>query len=365
MKNKNTKEMFDFVLDNILWGLIVFSYVRIVTFEPIGTLSAAVSKVIFWAINIVLITIGILITKDKRRNILSEIVNVISPVSLYILLSYWSKLSWRVYVVLAIAAVLSVVYCALVFSQKVENTQRKKLIMKRRAEKVFLGVRTIASLCVGVLALVVCLSSLGVVSITSSDVKAVSGDEASEWTIENKIDTVSNFTEDKWYDLSEREKLSSMQTIANIEREYLGIPYKLKVKTGVLDGDTLAHYSSTSNHIVVDIEYLKTSEPDKALNTICHEVYHAYQYCLCRVYDKAPSDLKSLKIFNNVAEYEEEFKNYEDGKEDYEGYYYQAAEASAREYAQDACLNYKLKIYKFTGIYNFGKSEEATNKKSK
>ena len=78
-----------------------------------------------------------------------------------------------------------------------------------------------------------------------------------------------------------------------------------------------------------------------ALDTLCHEVYHAYQEMQVELYEDLNSPYREMELFHDAAVYAEEFRDYKDGDEDgYDLYYEQQCEEDARNYACERSLDY-------------------------
>ena len=80
------------------------------------------------------------------------------------------------------------------------------------------------------------------------------------------------------------------------------------------------------------------------LQTLCHEAYHSYQYCLVEAYRAVDDEEKGLKIFSKAEKYDAEFENYKDAGEDFFEYAAQECERDAREYSEEAVYEYYNRI---------------------
>lgn len=167
-------------------------------------------------------------------------------------------------------------------------------------------------------------------------------------TIEKNIDKLMQLQEDKWVSLSLDERLDILQTIADIERRYLGIPHELNVVyKDIEETDILGHYLDKTHTITVNTPHLTNDDPFDLLNTICHESYHAYQHRLVEMYNESSEKFKELRVYIDVKDYAEEFANYTSGSEDKLTYFTQTCEEDARDYASSAVYEYKERIYSY------------------
>lgn len=117
-------------------------------------------------------------------------------------------------------------------------------------------------------------------SLLKSDVRPATKTNLSEQTIANNMDTILLLQEDEWEKLSAQERLDVLQTVANIEQRYLGLPNELNVGVANLDADILGYYTDKTHEIIVSADSLLYDSPWEVLDTICHEAYHSYQYRL-------------------------------------------------------------------------------------
>lgn len=157
----------------------------------------------------------------------------------------------------------------------------------------------------------------------------------------------SRLDEDTWVQLSSREKLDVLQTVANIEARYFGLPHALNVISGNLEHNILACYNDQMHLITIDLHHLEYDSARSVLKSLCHEARHAYQHRLCDVYDGAAETQKTLLLFRSVQCFQQEFSNYVEGSDDPTGYYTQQCETDARAYADEATADYYARIHAY------------------
>ena len=135
----------------------------------------------------------------------------------------------------------------------------------------------------------------------------------------------------KKYDI--QEKTTLVQELADFEAEILGIPsVHLTVKK--LGGFTLGEYSLETNEICVDVEHLGKSPVEEVINTVCHEMHHAYQHYLVDNIDW-DSTITETSLFAEVRSWRENENNYRQPYVDgYISYETQPVEAAASKYAE-------------------------------
>ncbi len=155
--------------------------------------------------------------------------------------------------------------------------------------------------------------------------------------------------DDAWHDLSLKERLGVLQTIANIEKQYLGLPHELIVETADLGDIQIATYRDATHEIQVNVNSLLFDSPQDLVDSICHEAFHAFQHRLIDAYDGADDALKPLRIFRSASIYKEEFNNYADGEDNLLEYMLQECEIDACEYAERSTEDYFDMIRDYLG----------------
>lgn len=167
-----------------------------------------------------------------------------------------------------------------------------------------------------------------------------------EYTIENSIGSLAGFEDSRWDALTLEERLELVRLVKNIEICYLGIPHDISVELGDTDG-ILAKYNDGSRRMTLDTDFLARESGREVLRTVCHEVYHAYQYRLCEAYDSVDERYRDLLAFANVKDYRFEIEHYVDAVQDERAYSEQKIEENADSYAEKAVGDYFRKINLF------------------
>lgn len=348
MRDKNTMGLPGYLCANLYWGLLGMYFFRATVFRIVGELTLTQSKWLLWALLAVFLLMGIALTYKRRRNYLSIWANIVLPFELYTLMAYGTQLPYLATVSIALAAGLSVGYIFLVATAAVPRVHTHTQAFAKKLRTCLLGVKTIFSCCLFLLILTLISSAVFDISLVRSSTAEKKQD--STWTIAANIDTVCQFSDTKWYSLSDEEKVAAMQVIANIEARYLGLPHGLELVVSTLPDNTVATYDDSKHLIQVNLLHFNESTPTKLLDAICHEAYHAYQRRLCDVYDSVDARYQTLLTFNEAAVYKQEFADYNGGAEDFDEYYTQHCERSARSYAAGATEDYLGRINEYLGI---------------
>ena len=142
-----------------------------------------------------------------------------------------------------------------------------------------------------------------------------------------------------------------MQIVANNEKQKLGLPNELIVGAGnIADECMLGYYSDGIREIVINVDVLESEGAWEALETVCHEAYHSYEYRMVDLYCNADDDLKGLSVFEAAAVYADELSDYSDSTVDYDAYYSQLCESDAREYASETVGEYYLLLTEYMAV---------------
>lgn len=98
---------------------------------------------------------------------------------------------------------------------------------------------------------------------------------------------------------------------------------------------TLGAYDNESNQMWINTEHLASSSPREIVNTICHEVHHAYVDYLVNTLDWDNPAMNS-SYFAELRELMDSQKNYKSAWDyGFDAYENQPLEVAAREYASE------------------------------
>lgn len=345
MNNQNTMGKIEFLVEHVIWGVIAFLWYRGI-FRCVGDYSLVISRLILFG-NIVIVSLIFLVVEFRRsRNGFSVFFNLISGYGLYTVFAYMQFRKILIQISLITAIFLSFVFTVYIMTRKMRNKKNVKKIIKRRICKSLLFTRAIIGLGMSVIVIVIGVSGVLGNAILYSESISFAQTDIEDQTLANNIETVALLEETRWKELSAQEKINVLQTVANIEQRYLGLPHELNVGATNLKDGTLGNYCDATHQITIDLNHLVYDSPESVLNTILHEAWH--DRC-CDAYKAADDKSRSLKLFRKAAVYGEEFAHYIDGDEDIYGYYMQACEEDSRDYAKTAVEDYYEKINAFYG----------------
>lgn len=336
-RKKLPTDILIYALELVFWGTCAAHIYRTLAFRPVAGWTLDHSNLLFWGIWAVCMALGFFLTPRRSRGWLTALATVATPMSIYFILTYFEL--YRVLIVPILAVTLAVLagFLVLVVVVNVRSCPRGRLRLLLAAT----AHRARMILCTGLSALYLAfILSLFLGSPLMSPAEPATDPRVSRQRIADNLDTVLLLEPDTWATLTPGQRLDVLQTVANIEATYLGLPHELNVQVANLQGELLGQYNDLDHTISLNPDHLTSGTPYELVKTIAHEAYHAYQRRLVDLYSGTDGDLQSLLVFDRVTEYQANFAHYIDGKDDPEGYSAQAVEQDSNRYGYDALDDY-------------------------
>ena len=268
------------------------------------------------------------------------------PFGAYTVLIYRNTLWLRIRVFLILCILLSAALCARILLQRSGAGSRKRLLL-RRAYRCLWGTSSVMAAASACLCIPMLLQQVFTGGSLYASVKAETSLVDEDVMIAENMDSILLLQEEEWAKLSSGEKLSVLQTIANIERNYFGLPNEVTVVSGALEKDLLGHYNDNTHTVCISVDSLEHDDARECLDTITHECYHSYQARQVDALRGADKELKGLRLFQAARAYGQEYACYKDVDSDPEGYWNQDLEKHARAYAIVAVTFYYELIEKY------------------
>ena len=325
----------------IWWGLIVAYMYRTAAFKSIPGLSRDQSNWLFWGIWSLCILAGILCTPKGKRGSLSVFASTGTPVAIYLMLSYFKLYKTTFSVALAATGAALFFYIILVVTVNWQDIRSGKF--NGGLFRFFSGLahkgRMIVCLGLSMIFLVFYLNLFFGAPLMDSTTLATDP-KANDQKISNNKDTILLLQEEKWSTLSVQQRLEVLQTVANIEATYLGLPHELNVVIEAMDDITDGHYNDGTHTIAINPDHIAADSGEELVETVAHEAFHAYEHRLVDLYNSTGSTERNLMLFNRIAEYKDNFDNYIQGSEDIDGYRIQPVETDSVRYSISAVSDY-------------------------
>lgn len=328
MKQHNILTLKQFIIRSVGVYFITLVIFCLFLFKVIPGCSLLQSKLVLFLLAI--LSVGLIyFEKDDRRNYLSIALNVLMPFGIYTTIAYMPLLTLPLGLVWGILITLNVIYIGLYLS-KVKRRNYNSLLEK---SQLVIGLASLLSL------VIVLSFTLFGSSIIQSSAKITNNTDV----YMRKYDEKSLKNLHNWSKLERKEKLNTLQTICNNERDYLGISSRIKVGAGSNLTHVYCQYNNKSKEITFDISQLDHASSTTLLEALLHSTYHAYEYALVESYDTMSSDYNKLFDYRIIATYKKEFSTKVTNKAKY---YNQINESNARSYATDALQDYQNKLKK-------------------
>lgn len=328
MKQHNTLTLKQFIIRSVGVYFITLIIFCLFIFKVISGCSLLQSKLVLFLLTI--LSFGLIyFEKDDRRNYLSIALNVLMPFGIYTTLAYMLLLPIPLGIVWVLLVGLDLVYIGFYF-YKVKRRNYNSLLEK---SQLVIGLASLLSL------VIVLSFTLFGSSIIQSSTNITNNTDV----YMRKYDKKSLKNLHHWSKLTRKEKLNTLQTICNNERDYLGIPFRIKIGAGSNLTHAYCQYNNKSKEITFDISQLDHASSTTLLEALLHSTYHAYEYALVDSYDTMSGDYNKLLDYRTIATYKKEFSTKVTNKAKY---YNQINESNARFYATDALQDYQNKLKK-------------------
>lgn len=344
MRDESSMGTKEFLMKCAFYGALAMIWYRNLLFRCLGNLTYKESKILLWSMLVGYILLEGLVFFRNHRTSWTVIVTLLLPYGFYTGLTYMRTIGTRIKIIFVISVVFALSYMILVMTRKVRNQRKKKQIFIKRFCRCLSDIQSFIAVGMAIIMLPLFLKGVFGTAIFKSSVKATNANGMQKQTVDNNIDVVLLLRPTEWEELNTEEKLDVLQTIANIEADYLGLPNELNVGAANLNEYTLAAYADNTHMIYINLEHLENASASELLNSCCHEAWHSYEHRLVEAYNKADISMRNLCLYRKAAVYSEEFGSYVGGAENFCSYYFQQCESDAREYAEVAVADYYSKI---------------------
>lgn len=333
----------EYGLSIVVWMI----WYRMLLFRSLDGRTLAESRFILWGLVVACSGWGICCQWESRRRIRDILATQAIAFGVYTILAYMPLRPVLVQGVLAVTAVLALLYVVLIQSQPIRRgspARVRRVQQFRRNQSLTAVFRTLAvglAALQGMFLLAVVLRG----TVLTARVTATNEYRAEDTLSDDELRTLELLTPETWDTLTAQERLDVLQTVANIEQASLGLPHELNVAAEDVEEDSLcAYYQDDTHQIMVSVDKLLHRSSGFLVEATCHEAYHGYQHRLTELYAAAPEESRGLQILQPAERYTEEFGNYTDGEEDFDTYYSQACERDARSYSQARVAYYGILI---------------------
>lgn len=141
----------------------------------------------------------------------------------------------------------------------------------------------------------------------------------------------------RWEELNIADKERVIRSIALIEKEELGISNNVEiiVSTEKMSEYTCGYYIDSSKEIFINYKYLNEGELENVLQTILHEMHHAFVHYTVENIDFESEFVQNNFYYKQAKEWKKNTENYISSSTSFAEYQNQPIEADARAYAEE------------------------------
>ena len=122
-----------------------------------------------------------------------------------------------------------------------------------------------------------------------------------------------------WENLNVNERFEALCEVGVREEKYLGIENyaEIRIANGKIDAYTFAYYSDVDKLIEINVDQLNTGTVEKSVDTIIHEVFHAYQHYVVDSLDFDSDLVQNSYYYAEARAWKNNMDNYVSGYSDF------------------------------------------------
>lgn len=336
MKNR---AIWNYLLRNIFWSIWALWIYRHQLYCSVLGLTGEQSVWLLRALVAASVFTGFLLTFRNRRSGLNIFISIVCPIGIYYMLSLWTLEHERIAKVMGWTCVLAVCYVLLMTIHYIRDKAmgRTRAQPRKCAFGCFMGVRTIVALAMAVLLAGTCIDLLPMDVAHSRELSTHPGADriSRNQLIEENMNDLLALQPDVWRSLDLDERLEVLRVASEIECTNLGIPL-VRVRAISMAENTMGGYDHASRTVMLSLEHLAFDPVEEVLDTLLHEIRHAYQYGLVELYQSLDKQTRNLALFHDISDYAYEFDNYISGSgggKTFQDYFEQKCEMDSTAFA--------------------------------
>ena len=325
----------------ILLGASFDLFFRMVLFKNLAQIGVLTSVIVFVSSHVLFtILYALFLTAIDDDSITAIFVSCTFPGVLYTVLAYPEMHSRFLLILAIVSGIFAFTILFLLFSKK---KKRGKKIARALGVYVKLSGVALFLAIIGPLFVSMMLTTGTAFSKRITDPIVISKNRFSDTAIidanKESLSELADFDE-----MTVSEKLDTLQLLANIEAEYLGIERPIVIPYNLKENTWGEYIGKEKNIIRIDANRLACEEGKEIFHTLFHECYHAY---IAALMEKYPDECGNLLFEREMEAYRFEEKNYvsPDRKENYSLYADQLCEIRCNEYATKRLSNYQRVIH--------------------
>lgn len=289
-------------------------------------------KVLMLCVVVICAAVGFGATRRNRRNCSSVSYSLAIGFGIYTMFIQYRVHKALILAMLAIEIILTAAYIFMIVSKEGEKT--KTSVRRKRAEDIIYGTYKLCGVCMMLMLILLWGNSVMNSDRSVGDVLTVDHYDDMEQILNEKLGTISLLADERWDRMSDQEKLSVLQTVADLEQVYLGLPHTLTVGMEELEEGEWGCYEDKTHKIIINSERVANGSSWNVLLITLHEAYHALEHRCSEAYMALDEESRHLMPYRDAAAYVWELSHYIDADEDSDRYYMQKCEQHARRYGE-------------------------------
>ena len=325
------------IVDYFLFAVFMLVYFKVVIYLPIEGISRNMSFALGMAIPLLGAIVGVFLRLSRSPSILGMAFDYIIGFGIYAVIAYYHYYSTLINVLGIIAVVFIVFITGGIIVRDLNSRQAVSVLLKNEGY--------IAILCL------ILLVTIGVNNVRVSNKLTDRALYRQTYTRDSSMDEawpdIYDMVTGGWNTMDTDERMEMLQTIVDVEANHLGLTLDLEVRMDDLGPTIAGYYNDSKKAIYIHEELVNDQDVFRAISTILHEAYHAYEYDLVNLYEDTPVSQRDLLLFDHCDEYLYEMHNYSDILDiqdtdcpEFEDYYNQYMEMDSREYASSRISDY-------------------------
>ncbi len=337
MRNINKLSPKIYLIFTVAVSFFAMVIYRATLFQCIFLSTYKESKVTFWVVWVISFVVTYLLTFRRRRNYLSVFSNAVLPLGIYSFMAYGDNNLIVSFAGMTII-LLGGIYCfaVLVRPIKTDDMLKGAIILRNRFLNSINGTRTIAAVCVlGMFVSLLSFNAFDLPVFVPSVKPSVSVAEDKTEVLEESMPVISKIDDDIWVTLTFEDRLDVLQTLANVDASQQGVSHEINLCAEYLGSSTYGTYDYSTHTVTINAAVVEWDTSAQSVNTVMHEVRHAYQHDLTDAYLSLDKDYQQLLAFDDVRKYYENIEYYQSAeKYGFDQYENQTIEVDSREYAE-------------------------------
>lgn len=368
IKDRSTISPVVCIIEHLYWMVLFFINYKMLFFISLNNCTVGKSILVLVFCMIITSIVGCAIRWRRCMTTRSVLADIMIGIGIYTILAYHPYYKrWFMGLVISFF-VLFLFYIIYVFSRKVRgetvfqirNKDRKAFIIKSR----FIRTLDTAGLYMGAM-MAIMIVPIGYNRIFNHGIITADSDYSTtgfdinysenELSLAYNLDTIEKIRENaRWKPLSIEEKIKVLQAVCDCEMNYFGLDNHITVVISDLKEETHGEYNDLEKTVIINRKHLEEGDAHEVLETCLHEMYHAYECSLVRLYLDSTKSQRKLRVFMHCEEYINEMNDYKESGDSHESfmeYYCQYMEKDSRHYADYAVFDYYQEIDELQGNY--------------